>query len=97
MATVAMATVGNRKTRRGKKAAMLGAAAATATAMAVGLSVPDASAANVDLNAVTTGPLFRIAQAAGFNSVSFDNLAPPLINTLTIHLNFTFGADPVNL
>ena len=70
----------------------------TATAMAVGLStpavIPDATAAT-NLNAVTTGPLFRIAEALGVDSVEI-NTGVSALDPLTIHLGYT-ASDPVNL
>jgi hypothetical protein len=94
---MAAATI-NGKARRGKKAGLLGAAAATAAVMTVGLSVPavipDAKAA-LDLNAVTTGPLFRIADALGLNSVDITTGVSAL-DPLTINLAYT-NSDPVNL
>ncbi|BBY63711.1 PE-PPE domain-containing protein [Mycolicibacterium helvum] len=85
---------------RGKKVARLAAVTATATAMALGMTapamLPSASAADVTLNGITTGPVFRILQAAGLNSVAFPDLAPPLIDTLTINFAYT-NSNPVNL
>jgi hypothetical protein len=87
-------------TRRGGKVARLAAVTATATAMALGMTapamVPSASAADVTLNGVTTGPAFRLLQAAGVDSVAFGSVAPPLIDTLTINFAYT-DSDPVNL
>ncbi|MGY4710612.1 PE-PPE domain-containing protein [Mycolicibacterium sp. CBM1] len=87
---------------RGRRAgfARLAAVTATAAAMTLGMTapamVPTASAADVTLNGVTTGPLFRLLQIAGVDSVVIPNVAPPLIDTLTINFAYT-GADPVNL
>ncbi|BBY58681.1 hypothetical protein MSAR_18170 [Mycolicibacterium sarraceniae] len=58
--------------------------------------LPSARAADVTLNGVTTGPVFRLLQAAGVNSVDFSNVAPPLIDTLTIDFAYT-DSNPVNL
>jgi len=92
------ATTIARKVRGRKKAALLGASAATAAVMTVGLSVPavipDAKAA-LALNAVTTGPLFRIADALGLNSVDITT-GVSAFDPLTIDLAYT-NSDPVNL
>lgn len=89
-------TVGRTKNRAGR-VPRLAAAAATATAMAAGLTAPGIAAADdVTLNATTTGPLFRLADAFGFNSFAFPDLAPPLIDTLRINLNYAPN-DPVSL
>ncbi|WP_194163483.1 PE-PPE domain-containing protein [Mycolicibacterium sp. P1-5] len=78
----------------------MGAAAATAAAMTMGTVAepvaPSANAADVTLNGITTGPAFWLLQAAGLNSISIPNVAPPLIDTLTINLAYT-DSDPVNL
>ncbi|MCV7177715.1 PE-PPE domain-containing protein [Mycolicibacterium sphagni] len=95
-----IARKGQRISSAARKTGLFGAAAATATAMAFGMTAPDllptARAADVTLNGVTTGPVFRLLQAAGVNSVDFPNVAPPLIDTLTIDFAYT-DANPVNL
>lgn len=92
----AMAITGN--VRRGKKAALSGAAAATAAVLTMGLSVPavipDAKAA-VTLNAVTTGPVFRIADALGLNSVDITT-GVSAFDPLTINLAYS-NSNAVNL
>ena len=93
LGTLAATTIG-RKVRTGKKAALMGAVVSTTTAMAVGLSIPDATAAT-NLNAVTTGPLFRIAEALGVDSVEITT-GVSILDPLTIHLGHT-ASDPVNL
>ena len=78
-------------TRINKKAAMVGAAAITATAMAAGLTAP---AGALTLDATTTGPLFRLADIFGLESVTVPNV--PVIGDLTV--NFAYAPnDPVIL
>jgi len=83
-----------RKARRGKRAALLGAAAVMTVGLSVPAVIPDAKAA-LTLNAVTTGPLFRIADALGLNSVDITTGVSAL-DPLTISLAYT-NSDPVNL
>jgi PE-PPE domain len=75
---------------------VLAATAVTATAMAASMAAPATipTARALDLNAVTTGPLFRVAEALGIYDVTFDNV--PVLGTVTIHFGYT-NSDPVNL
>ena len=85
---------------RARKVALFGATALTATAMTVGLTtpamLPDASAADVTLNGVTTGPVFNLLEKAGFDSVDIPDVAPPIIDTLTLNFAYT-DSNSVNL
>lgn len=64
--------------------------------MVMGSGSPAAKAADLDFNAVTTGPLFGLLQGVGVDSISIPNVLPPVIDTLTINLANT-DANPVNL
>lgn len=85
------------------KLVKLGAAALTATAMALGGTAPVAQA-DVDLGAVTTGPLFGIAQTLGVTTITIQDVdvvgdifihtawAPPLPTVLADDINaFPWG------
>ncbi|MFN8032514.1 MAG: PE-PPE domain-containing protein [Mycobacterium sp.] len=86
-----------RKGRPGRKAALVGAAAATAVAMTAGVAAtPGAPAANAALvlDATTTGPLLWAAEAFGLDTVVIPNV--DVIGDITINLAWT-DSDPVNL
>ena len=91
---MAIATVG--LVNRSRKAAMLGAAAVTATALAAGLTSPAVlpSAAALDLNAVTTGPLLKIAEIAGINTIEIPDV--PVVGSITVDLTYAKN-NPVTL
>lgn len=85
------------------KLAKLGAAAVTVGAMVAGVTAPAASA-DVDFGAVTTGPLFALAQALGVTTITIQDVdvigdifihtqwAPPLPTVLADNVNaFPFG------
>jgi hypothetical protein len=72
---------------------LLSAAAVATAVMATPATLPHAGA-DVDFNAVTTGPLFRIAEAAGLFNVTIPDV--PVLGALTIHFGYT-NSDPVNL
>src|SRR5262249_33992409 len=98
-AMVAAALVG--RIRRGsrvgvRKAALLGASAATAVAMTMGaVAAPVApSAKALTLDTTTTGPLLWLVDQLGFNSYTFDNI--PVVGSIT--LQFDWNEDnPVGL
>ncbi|MEJ6536972.1 MAG: PE-PPE domain-containing protein [Mycobacterium sp.] len=77
------------KARRGRrpaaKLAVLGAVAVTAGAMVAGLT-PRAAEADVTFGAVTTGPLFRVAQALGVTTIEIPDV--DVLGTITINLDF---------
>lgn len=86
-----------RKGRPGRKAALVGAAAATAVAMTAGVAAtPGAPAANAALvlDATTTGPLLWAAEAFGLDTVVIPNV--DVIGDITINLAWS-NSDPVNL
>ena len=78
--------------------ARMATAAAAATAMTIGLTTPTAQA-DVDFGAVTTGPLFGLAQAVGVTTITIQDVdvvgdifihtawAPPLPTVLADNLN----------
>ena len=72
--------------------AVLGAAAM----MIGGLSTPSmlAKSKALDLAAVTTGPLMRVADWVGFHNISVPNV--PVLGDVNLALNYT-DSDPVNL
>jgi hypothetical protein len=81
----------------GRKAALVGAAAATAVAMTMGTvatpATPTANAA-LTLDATTTGPLLWLISELGVDSISIPNI--PAYGTIDINLDWT-KADPVAL
>ena len=82
----------------GRKAALVGAAAATATAMTVGMTatpaVPLANALPDTLTTTTTGPLFWLISHLGVDSVTVPDI--PVLGSLTLNLGFT-KADSVSI
>lgn len=64
------------------KLAKLGAAAVTVGAMVAGVTAPAASA-DVDFGAVTTGPLFALAQALGVTTITIQDV--DVIGDIFIH------------
>jgi hypothetical protein len=80
---------------RGKRAALLGAAAVTAAAMTLGTAAtpiaPDAHA--IDANVTTTGPLLWLAGQLGLNSIDIPVAG---IGTITVNLAWT-DSNSVNL
>ncbi len=93
--TIGRAKQGTKKSRRGKNAALIGAAAATAVAMTVGATVtPQAHALPSVFDGTTTGPLFWLINQVGVDSVTIPNV--PVIGNLTVNLDYT-EADPVAL
>ncbi|WP_445168053.1 PE-PPE domain-containing protein [Mycolicibacterium sp. Dal123E01] len=80
-----------------KKAALFGAAAATAVTMTMGtVATPVAPSANaaLTLDTTTTGPLLWLADQLGFKSYTFDNV--PVVGSIT--LQFEYNKDnPVGL
>lgn len=78
--------------------AALGAAAVTTTALVAGQAAP-AAQADVTFGAVATGPLFRLAQAAGVTTVDINDV--DVIGTIHINLGYapmlpTVLADSIN-
>lgn len=78
------------------KARALYAVLLAAAVLVGGLCAPSmlAKSKALDLAAVTTGPLMRVADWVGFHSISVPNV--PVLGDLNIALNYT-GSDPVNL
>ncbi|WP_162462623.1 PE-PPE domain-containing protein [Mycolicibacterium sp. CBMA 234] len=78
------------------KVRVLFAVLVAAALMIGGLSAPSmlAKSKALDLAAVTTGPLWRIADWAGFHSISVPNV--PVLGDINLALNYT-GSDAVNL
>jgi len=92
-----MATTTVGRTLKIRKSTLLGAAATTAAALTVGLAIPASLPdvyADVNYNAVTTGPLFGIANALGVDTVTIPDV--PGLGAITINFSFT-DDDPVNL
>ena len=91
---MAATTVG--RTPKIRNSAMLGAAVTTAAALTVGLAtsavLPDANA--VTYNAVTTGPLFGIANVLGLDTITIPDV--PGLGSITVNFAFT-NPDPMNL
>lgn len=81
----------------GRKAALFGAAAATAVTMTMGtVAEPVAPSANaLTLDATTTGPLLWLIDELGVDSITIPGVPAP-IGPLTINLDWT-RADPVAL
>jgi len=80
---------------RGTKTALIGAAAATAVAMTVGTTAYTAPGANaLTLDTTTTGPLLRIAEALGVDSITVATV--PGLGDVTLDLHWT-KPDPVGL
>src|SRR3954467_12081869 len=80
-----------------RKAALFGAAAATAVTMTMGrVAEPVAPTANaaLTLDATTTGPLLWLINELGVDSISIPNI--PLYGSIDINLDWT-KADPVAL
>ena len=78
--------------------AALGAAAVTTTALVAGQAAP-AAQADVTFGAVATGPLFRLAQAAGVTTIDIDDV--DVIGTIHINMGYapmlpTVLADSIN-
>lgn len=96
MTTMAVGRQARRDHKRAaKRAGLMGAAAATAAAMTVGLAgTPVASALPSGADVTTTGPLLWLAAQLGFDTFEFPN--PLGGEDLTVNLNWT-NADPVNL
>ncbi|TDO10325.1 PE-PPE domain-containing protein [Mycobacterium sp. BK086] len=81
----------------GRKAALVGASAATAVAMTMGtVAPPVAPSANaaLTLDTTTTGPLLWLADQLGFKSYTFDNV--PVVGSITLAFDYN-RADPVGL
>ncbi len=66
-----------------RKGALLSAVTATTTALAVGMASPGASALTLD--AVTTGPLMKLLDIAGVNTLDIPNV--PVVGSITVNLN----------
>ncbi|MCX2931839.1 PE-PPE domain-containing protein [Mycobacterium sp. CVI_P3] len=79
-----------------RKAALVGAAAATAVAMAMGTAAtPVAPAANaLTLDTTTTGPLLWAVSALGVDSITIPNV--PVVGSITLNLGWT-NSEPANL
>lgn len=93
---MAMVDAGSRGVR--SRLAALGAAALTSTALVAGQAAP-AAQADVTFGAVATGPLFRVAQAAGVTTVEIQDV--DVIGTIFINLGYapmlpTVLADSIN-
>lgn len=86
---------GTKKVRGVKKAAMFGAAATTAVAMAMGSTTmaPRADAA-LTVDGTTTGPLFWLISQLGLDSVTIPGV--PVVGSLTVNLDW-MKADANNL
>ena len=67
----------------GRNAALLSAVAVTTTALAAGLASPGAEALTLD--AVTTGPLLKLADIAGVKTLDIPDV--PLVGSITVNLN----------
>ncbi len=95
-ATTLSSRIQRRSKAGGRKAALFGAAAATAVAMTVGTAVtptaPTASALTLDTT--TTGPLLWLVNQLGVDSVTFDNV--PVIGSITLAFDWN-EADSVGL
>ena len=81
----------------GRKAALVGAAAATAVAMTMGtVATPVAPTANaaLTLDTTTTGPLLWLVNQLGVDSYTFDNV--PVVGSITLAFDYN-RADPVGL
>ncbi|WP_319436093.1 PE-PPE domain-containing protein [Mycobacterium sp. RTGN5] len=80
-----------------RKAALVGAAAATAVAMTMGsVATPVAPTANaaLTLDTTTTGPLLWLVNQLGVDSYTFDNV--PVVGSITLAFDYN-RADPVGL
>jgi hypothetical protein len=81
----------------GRKAALVGATAATAVAMTMGsVAAPVAPTANaaLTLDTTTTGPLLWLVDQLGIKSYTFDNV--PVVGSITLAFDYN-RADPVGL
>ncbi|SBS76764.1 PE-PPE domain protein [uncultured Mycobacterium sp.] len=81
----------------GRKAALVGATAATAVAMTMGsVAAPVAPTANaaLTLDTTTTGPLLWLVNQLGIDSYTFDNV--PVVGSITLAFDYN-RADPVGL
>ena len=91
-----MATTTVGRSPKIRNSSVLGAAVTTAAALAVGLAtsavLPDANA--VTYNAVTTGPLFGIANVLGVDTITIPDV--PGLGSITVNFAFT-NPDPTNL
>lgn len=67
----------------GRNAALLSAVAVTTTALAAGLASPGAGALTLD--AVTTGPLLRLADIGGVKTLEIPDV--PVVGSITVNLN----------
>jgi hypothetical protein len=66
-----------------RNAALLSAVAVTTTALAAGLAAPGAGALTLD--AVTTGPLLKLADIAGVKTLEIPDV--PVVGSITVNLN----------
>lgn len=93
--TVGRKARGAKAIRGTKKAAMFGAAATTAVAIAMGTTTPpNAGALPSTFDATSTGPLFWLVNQLGVDSVTIPGV--PVLGDLTINLDFA-GSDPVDI
>lgn len=77
-----MALAAHRSGSKSRKAAMM-SAAVTAGALVAGLTAPAAEALTLD--AVTTGPLMKLADIAGIKTLDVPDV--PVVGTITVNLN----------
>ena len=98
MVAVAFSTKFRRGLKVGcRKAALFGAATATAVAMTMGtVAAPVAPSANaaLTLDTTTTGPLLWLVSALGIDSYTFDNV--PGVGSITLAFDW-HNSDPVGL
>lgn len=78
-----------------KKAAVFGAAATTAVAIAMGTTTaPNAGALPSTFDATSTGPLFWLVNQLGIDTVTIPDV--PVLGDMTINLDYA-GGDPVDI
>lgn len=96
VATALMSRIRRGSKAGGRKAALIGGAAATAVAMTMGtLAAPTAPTANaLTLDTTTTGPLLWLVNALGIDSYTFDNI--PVVGSITLAFDWN-EADPHGL